>query len=96
MDFLHGSLKLFLNKIMFGAHVLNLVMSDAMLVYTVNLFGVMNICANFMKESYFIRFEKKRVNSNSLIRLGKQDGGQKTSIYPKFLVPTQCLRMSCL
>jgi len=42
------------NHVWCYAHVLNLVMSDATTVCTeaVNLFGVMNSCANFVKDSY--------------------------------------------
>jgi len=42
------------NHVWCYAHVLNLVMSDATTVCTeaINLFGVMNFCAKFVKESY--------------------------------------------
>jgi len=42
------------NHVWCYAHVLNLVTSDTTTVYTeaINLFGVMNSCANFVKESY--------------------------------------------
>jgi hypothetical protein len=88
------------NHVWCYAHVLNLVMSDATTVCTeaVNLFGVMNSCANFVKESYsrMVIWEEnskfKFINS-----IGETEGGgQKTSVYPKFLVLTQCLRMPSL
>jgi len=42
------------NHVWCYAHVLNLVMSDATTICTeaINLFGVMNFCANFVKKSY--------------------------------------------